>query len=42
MKYADGVVIWGASMPEHQEHIWVALDEAERAVSKRPILDAKV
>lgn len=33
--YADGAIIWGANEKDHKEHIWVALDEAERSVSKR-------
>ena len=32
---ADGLIIWGADETIHKEHIVVALDEAERAVSKR-------
>jgi hypothetical protein len=34
LKYADGCVVWGAK-EEHDEHVWIALDEAERAVSNR-------
>jgi len=35
MKYADGCIIWGVPEQGFEQHVWIALDEAERVVSNR-------